>query len=103
MGIYGLGYNPVKLIIPVAHPLLANKDNFTHLYSFFNDESLRVHHMEFCQRIGETVQAHLDSGKDLWLETEGTAVGWLHMRLDWGPKYYASSSQYYKPGGLPNM
>lgn len=39
-------------------------------------------------RVGETLSRRLSEREPVWLSTEGSAVPWLHVRMDPRPKYY---------------
>jgi len=42
------------------------------------------------QILGQTMQQRI-TNQPIWLNTEGSGVSWLHIRLDSRPKYYGFS------------
>ncbi len=78
-----LGRNAV-LVAPC--PKVQEKSAYTHLIAFAR-QAPEEQQDKFWQMVGKTVKQNL-SKKPLWLNTEGTGVYWLHIRLDSRPKYY---------------
>lgn len=71
------------LIAPVPQDAPAT---YTHLASFVRKANIRQS-CELWMQTGKEVQKRL-SDRPVWLSTSGLGVGWLHIRLDSGPKYY---------------
>jgi len=59
---------------------------YTHLMAFVR-KAPKLQQNDFWKEVGRAVQQRL-SGRPLWLNTEGSGVHWLHVRLDSEPKYY---------------
>jgi hypothetical protein len=82
---------------PCACPLYEtpNLQYYTHLASFLRmtDESQRI---ELWRLVGEAMSKQLRERPNtpLWLSTSGLGVSWLHVRIDYAPKYY--NYQIYK-------
>ncbi|MEM7512507.1 MAG: hypothetical protein AAF388_16350 [Bacteroidota bacterium] len=83
------------LIAPVNHK---EKETYKHFGAFLRKaDTDQV--LELFKSISETCLQELAKGKQIWLNTEGTGVIWLHVRLDARPKYYKTAkyrdSQYF--------
>jgi hypothetical protein len=61
-------------------------DHYAHLAKFVREANSAQRH-SFWKEVGRAVERRL-GGEPIWLNTEGTGVHWLHMRLDSAPKYY---------------
>ncbi|MBI1182799.1 hypothetical protein GC194_00910 [bacterium] len=75
------------LISPVPQ---SPSDNFVHLAPFLREAHAPQLH-DFLVALSEITSANLGN-ENLWINTSGLGVGWLHLRLDDSPKYYQ-----YKP------
>ena len=64
--------------------------DYAHLASFSRTASTAQQHALW-RRVGEEMTRHL-SGEPLWLNTCGTGIYWLHVRLDRRPKYYSHAA-----------
>lgn len=71
------------LIVPTA---VASADAYPQIGAFVR-RAPKSQQQEFWLRVGESVTARLGP-RPLWLNTAGTGVPWLHLRLDTRPKYY---------------
>jgi hypothetical protein len=71
------------LIVPTPRALV---EAYPHIGAFVRraPESQR---QELWRRAGESVGARIGA-RPIWLNTAGTGVPWLHLRLDTRPKYY---------------
>jgi hypothetical protein len=78
-----------RLIVPTPH----NDLNYCHLGDFMRNAPDQQKHALW-QKVGEVMLESLND-KPLWLNTAGTGVPWLHVRLDQWPKYYLH--QPFKP------
>ncbi|MEM8900657.1 MAG: hypothetical protein AAGC85_21260 [Bacteroidota bacterium] len=75
------------LIAPVNHK---EKETYKHFGAFLRKaDAGQV--LELFKAIAETCLQELAKGKQIWLNTEGTGVIWLHVRLDARPKYYKTT------------
>jgi hypothetical protein len=72
------------LVVPRKH---TNQTAYTHFAAFIRNAPNAQHH-ELFQRIGEALEERL-SDQPLWVSTSGLGVYWLHIRLDFRPKYYS--------------
>lgn len=62
---------------------------YAHLAAFIrNGPDSQVHAL--WQMVGQTMQQKI-TNQPIWLNTEGSGVSWLHIRLDSRPKYYGFS------------
>lgn len=72
-----------RLVVPVPQ---GPDQNYTHLANFVR-RAAPQQVQEFWKRVGTEVLGAL-SEMNLWLNTAGLGVHWLHIRLDSRPKYY---------------
>ncbi|NME68217.1 DUF6940 family protein [Flammeovirga aprica] len=86
-----LGRN-ARLIVPVK---TKEGDIYKHLGSFLEGGDKEQIEGLF-QTIAIQVESELKKGKQIWLNTAGLGVIWLHVRLDTRPKYY-KTKQYKNP------
>ncbi len=82
-----LGKN-ARLIVP--SPLGDIADN-KHLGKFIRANKPAQQQLLF-QRIGELMLERVNKQKEIWLNTAGNGVIWLHIRLDSRPKYYKTQA-----------
>ena len=75
------------LIAPVNHK---EKETYKHLGAFL-EKADKKQVSELFKAISETCLQELAKGKQIWLNTEGTGVIWLHVRLDARPKFYKTA------------
>ncbi|MEM6768430.1 MAG: hypothetical protein AAF655_26060 [Bacteroidota bacterium] len=75
------------LIAPVNHK---EKETYKHLGAFLEKADTNQV-LELFKAISETCLKELAKGKQIWLNTEGTGVIWLHVRLDARPKFYKTA------------
>ena len=78
-----LGRN-AKLIVPT---LKLDKEVYKQFGSFINGASVEQVNAFFAA-VGSELETELANGKQIWLNTAGLGVIWLHARLDTRPKYY---------------
>ena len=66
---------------------------YNSIRSFLKDGTSKQINLLFSQ-IGITLEKLLqdNQGKKVWLSTHGLGVHWLHIRLDFSPKYYQTQS-----------
>lgn len=83
------------LIAPVNHK---DKETYKHFGAFLWKADLNQV-LELFKAISLTCLEELTKGNQIWLNTEGTGVIWLHVRLDARPKFYKTTeykdSQYF--------
>lgn len=72
-----------RLIVPTPREPL---DPYAHLLSFVR-EAQRIQQHNLWKTVGRRVEKDL-SRRPLWLNTAGSGVDWLHVRVDTRPKYY---------------
>ncbi|MBD0403283.1 hypothetical protein [Flammeovirga sp. EKP202] len=87
---YNLGKN-AKLIVPVVEE--SDKEIYKHIGIFMDQGDSSQIRALFCE-IGNQMFYELETGKQIWLNTAGLGVLWLHIRLDTRPKYY--KTKHYK-------
>ncbi|MFT4541581.1 MAG: hypothetical protein ACI841_002102 [Planctomycetota bacterium] len=72
------------LVVPARR---AGISSYTSLASFVRSaHTSQVDHL--WRVVGDQMAARL-CARPTWLSTSGLGVSWLHVRLDWQPKYYA--------------
>lgn len=83
---YNLGKDAM-LVVP-THAKGCTQDVYGHLAAFTRSAS-EEQQLELWQRVGIELDRELKKrkGSTLWLNTEGSGVPWLHVRLDQRPKY----------------
>jgi len=72
------------LVVPTEQ---SEQGNYVHFGKFLrkaNDLQIR----KVFSEIGKSTLLQIESGQTVWLNTEGTGVIWVHVRLDSKPKYY---------------
>lgn len=72
-----------KLIAPKPHP---KKLNYSHIGVFTENAPLQQQ-QALWEKVGNVLKTHI-TNRQLWLNTAGGGVAWLHIRLDSRPKYY---------------
>ena len=62
---------------------------YGHLAAFTRGAALQQQ-LQLWQAVGRALAQTLDErgGAPIWLNTEGSGVPWLHVRMDSSPKYY---------------
>lgn len=73
-----------RLVVPTRK---SEVENYKHLLCFVRNAPIKQTHDLF-QRIGETLPKEIERRGCIWLNTEGSGVIWLHVRMDTRPKYY---------------
>ncbi|WP_044204212.1 hypothetical protein [Flammeovirga sp. OC4] len=86
---YNLGKN-ARLIVPVK---VGESETYKHIGAFMEQGDPFQIRALFCE-IGDEMFCELETGKQIWLNTAGLGVLWLHVRLDTRPKYY--KTKHYK-------
>ena len=63
--------------------------SYGHIAAFCRGAS-ESQHLAVWQAVGTVLAAHTSAsgGRPVWLNTEGSGVPWLHIRIDSRPKYY---------------
>lgn len=82
--------NDALLVVPTK---MQESETYKHFGSFLQNAQTEQIQSLF-QEIGNAVFQELEKGKQIWLNTAGLGVIWLHVRLDTRPKYY--KTQRYK-------
>lgn len=72
------------LVVPCP---LANDSAYPHIAAFIRNAPQKQQHLLW-QTLGREIETNL-SGQPLWVSTSGLGVYWLHIRLDYYPKYYS--------------
>ena len=72
-----------SLIVPTKQ---TDTSAYCHLRTFTKDAPIEQQHAVW-QRVGSSMLENL-SDKNIWLNTAGGGVPWLHIRFDSRPKYY---------------
>ena len=72
------------LIVPIP---LSEHDHYNHLASFLRDAP--EHQVDAMWQSVANVIKKCKQNQLLWLNTEGSGVAWLHVRIDTHPKYYS--------------
>jgi len=72
-----------NLIVPTKQ---TGTSAYCHLKTFTNHAPIEQQHAVW-QRVGSLMLENL-SDENIWLNTAGGGVPWLHIRLDSRPKYY---------------
>jgi len=75
--------NDATLIAPLPGETV---QTYAHLASFLRGASQSQVHALW-KRVGQVMENQIGSNP-IWLNTEGSGVAWLHIRLDSRPKYY---------------
>jgi hypothetical protein len=75
-----------ELVVPKP---LTRDAAYAHLGTFMRDAP-NTQQMALWRRIGELMQ-QISSQRTIWLNTDGSGISWLHVRLDTRPKYYRYS------------
>ena len=90
-----LGRNAM-LVVPTKKRDAAT---YKHLGAFLANADAAQQNLLF-EKVGNTLLEELKKGKQIWLNTAGLGVIWLHVRLDTRPKYYKTKryrdSAYFK-------
>lgn len=74
------------LVVPCPK---GDESTYAHIATFMrNGPEPQIHAL--WQMVGQTMQHRITNGP-VWLNTEGSGVSWLHIRLDSRPKYYGFS------------
>jgi len=73
------------LIVP--NPIDKDLKKYTHIGAFMTSD-LTQQKLEFWKYAAAQVDETIKSGQRIWLNTEGSGVYYLHLRLDSRPKYY---------------
>ncbi len=60
---------------------------YNHFSKFLNGGD-RKQIIAFFSRIGELIEGEIENRSQVWLNTAGMGVIWLHVRMDAYPKYY---------------
>jgi hypothetical protein len=100
------------MIAPCPNPntKIHQWQSYTHLASFLRDGKTRSQQVKMWSKVGEIMLSTLetnshnhDRNRLLWLSTSGLGVSWLHIRIDYVPKYY-NHLEYTKtsPKGSPS-
>lgn len=76
------------------------KKDYGHLISFLKNSN-ELERQELWKKTGARLNKLISLGKTIWLNTHGTGVPWLHVRLDPFAKYYSGfknidSKNYFK-------
>ncbi|KXX71830.1 hypothetical protein [Flammeovirga sp. SJP92] len=80
---YNLGKN-ARLIVPAK---IGESEHYKHLGAFM-EQADQEQIIELFDKVGAHVLNELKTGQQIWLNTAGLGVIWLHIRLDTRPKYY---------------
>ena len=80
------------LVAPTGEPVLGPGERraaFGHL-AVFCRSAPETQHVAVWQAVGAAMHAltSIPEGRPVWLNTEGSGVPWVHVRLDSRPKYY---------------
>mmetsp|Transcript_55840 Transcript_55840/g.131478 ORF Transcript_55840/g.131478 Transcript_55840/m.131478 type:complete len:250 (-) Transcript_55840:365-1114(-) len=84
--------NDALLVVPTQQSGV-DEQAYGHLANFVRDAPLEQQHALFTT-LGMTLQTEMKAGafygdsSPVWVNTEGSGVPWLHVRLDSRPKYY---------------
>ena len=78
--------NDAVLVVPCPDETCTD---YAHISSFLKSSTEFQKHL-FWQRIGFEMERRI-AKKPVWLNTEGSGVAWVHVRLDNSPKYYCYS------------
>lgn len=82
-----LGKN-ARLIVPTPQ---AAMDGYKHFASVVRTAPLEQQH-QLLRQIGSLMLERIHPEKYIWLNTAGSGVTWLHIRLDSRPKYYKTNA-----------
>lgn len=80
------------LVAPTGEPVLAPGERraaFGHIAAFCRSAP-ETQHVALWQAVGAAMHVLTSAreGRPVWLNTEGSGVPWLHVRMDSRPKYY---------------
>lgn len=66
----------------------SNEENYTHLAKFMRGAPFEQR-IELWKKVSIELEQQLQNSENpVWLNTDGSGVHWLHIRLDSRPKYY---------------
>lgn len=85
-------------LLVVPRPL-DSSSGYAHLGAFVRQAPQRQK-AALWRRVGIEAMRRLEKGTPFWINTAGTGVPWLHVRLDDRPKYYVYEPYRSDPDGL---
>lgn len=85
------------LVAPRFDAQARDESHYVHLAAF-SRHAPRAQQIALWRAVGEAFGRRLGAAP-LWLSTSGLGVGWLHVRLDSQPKYYAHAPYRTHRGG----
>jgi len=84
-----------RLVIPTKKTDKEIYNHFGKFLRFAAEEQI----IAVFKSVGKTILEEIETQKLIWLNTEGTGVIWLHIRMDTKPKYY-KTVRYKEPDFL---